>query len=1102
MILLRKRSSIAFLTIFTLLFSLLMPFSAFAGVSGTSVLTFDPATKSVYGVVYSTQPTLKIDAKYSLSDPSVSVYEAKTYSSVNEGVYRFNIPSTIINGLPVSLNVYDDVLNKSGAPSVTGNTYEYHFAPWAPKLHLNSSSSSVSLNWPKVPGADYYRVYRSVQGQTEAFSQIGTVTYLTNPVTYQDVNVSVNHTYNYRVTALNSVGESVYSNTVQAVIQSVTDGSGTVTGATVSGTISAANKSFDAVHLFIRQKEVSNSYRHTIVSPSGHFIFDNLQDGTYIVDGYYDNGWNTWTSLPIHPDFTVQDGQLINGPLSIVVPSNNVNGTIQLGSQPLNGQYLNLHSTTTQNAWFSTKIANGSFSLYLPDGSYSVDGYSDPGTYQFHSLPIKVTFTVTNGHTDTLSINIPANNVTGTVHQGNQAITNAWLSIRSDEAVPQWKSARIDNGAFQTYLPDGKYEVTGITNANGNFKAYRVPFTVTGGQLQDGPLQIDIPIPNISGTVTYGGSNVTKGWLSIHSVGNDSAWFQAKIDNGTFQLYLPDGSYEAVGYSGEENSGFVPYKLPFTVRGGQASPSPLNIQIPANNVSGTIKQGTTPIAKGWLSLRSGGILTNWYSAKVENGQFSLYLPDGKYHVNGVTDPVTGIYTELDYSFEVNGGQTINGPLDIVIRDDNVTGTIIFGTTPVSKAWLDIQSSGETDKRYHAKVWNGNFSLYLPDGSYEVKGYSSEGSDQYQAVSYNFNVVNGTPVPLQLAIVVPANNVFGSIATQAGPVANAWIMLNDTKDRGLKYTTKIKGGQFEFHLPDGTYRVAGYYDQQDHSFHQVDYTFTVSGGVSGPNPLSITVPAQNVTGTVVLNNQAVNSGWVNIYSQGNGSWHNAKISNGAFNLYLPDGQYKASGYWDDQGQVFRQLDTAFTVSQGQTQPAVLTFTVPSVTLQGSLKNNDGTPVSQAWIIVKNTSTNETSSFQTLKDGSFSSRLPIGTYKVLGYSFNHTWYSLYKQTFSITGENLASPLSLQLNGYPVVFTGTVTQDGQALSKVWVLLKDNSGDNYYVQTDAKGTYSARIPSGNYTLIGVYLGSQQGWYSINQTLTSGSEPVTQNIEVKVAGQ
>jgi hypothetical protein len=1001
MISLRKRSFV-FLTISCLLLSLLMPFSAFARVTGASVLVFDPATNTISGVVYSTQPALTVDAEYSSGTP-VHVYQTQSYSSVSDGVYSFQIPSTVVNGLPVSVSVHDDIVNLSGVPSVSGNVYEFHF---------------------------------------------------------------------------------------------------TGTGATVSGTISEDGISLDGVHLFIHRKDVSNSYYNALVSNGGHFTFEHLPDGTYIVDGYYDSGWTNWINLPIHPNFTVQGGVLAGNSLSIAIPKNNVNGTIQLGNQPLNGEYLNLHSTTTQNSWYNTKIVNGSFSMYLPDGSYSVDGYSDPGTYQFHSLPIGVTFTVTNGQCEPLNILIPSNNVTGSVYEGSQAVTNAWVSIRSVEAVPRWKSVRIDNGAFQTYLPDGQYEVAGIVDAQGNFKAYRVPFTVSGGQLLNGPLQIDIPAANISGTVTFGSIPVPKGWMTIHRVGNDSAWYQAKIVNGAFQLYLPDGSYEVVGYYGGENSSFVAYKFPFAVSGGQASPNPLDIRIPANNVTGKIYHGSTPVAKAWLTIRSAGMVPNWYSAKAENGQFSLYLPDGKYQITGVTDPSTGAFTELDYTFLVYNGQTVSGPLNIVIPDDNVTGTIISGNTPVNNAWLDIKSMGTAYGRYHAKVLNGKFSLYLPDGSYEVKGYSSEGSDQYQVVSYDFTVVNGTSVPSQLQIVVPANNVFGSIATQAGPIANAWIMMNRTEGRGETYTAKIKNGHFELHLPDGTYRVTGYYDQQDQSFHQTDYTFTVSGGVTTTNPLSITVPTQNVTGTVVLNNQTVTSGWMNIYSLSDGRWYNTRIIQGTFRLYLPDGKYKAGGYWDDQGRVFTQLDASFAVSQGQTVPSVLTFTVPPVTLQGNLKNSDGTPVAQAWVIIKNTATNETRGFQTLSDGSFSARLPVGSYSVLGYSVNQAWYSLYRQTFSITEDNLTSPLSLQLSGYPVVFTGTVTQGGQALSRVWVLLKDDAGNHYYVQTDVTGTYAARIPSGIYTLVGVYLGSQQGWYSINQSLTSGSQPVTKNIEVKVAGQ
>jgi len=950
----------------------------------------------------------------------------------------------------------------------------------------------------------YQSVYLAAYADLERQSLIGS-SY--SPITVHEsryfsriflpMNTSSYSTF-YLFGSYNSVLSSVYAVTG--------NGSGGTPGQAITGSISGSpTASLENSWLYIHLVGGSNtSYFHTQIK-NGQFTFHNLPDGQYKVDGYYDSGWVKWNSIPVEQTFYVIEGQSKPSPLSINIPQNNINGQIKLGEQAITNAWLNLHSTSTSNAWFSAKISNGSFSLYLPNGSYVVDGYSDPTTYAFTPLPMKVSFSIINGQSDpeTLNISIPVDNITGTIYDGDSIIKEAWLNIRSLASVPQWYNARIVNSSFHTYLPDGQYEVQGYskgtTDSQGSFISYRMPFTVSGGKLLNSPLAIVIPAVNVTGTVTNSDVKVPIGWASIHSVGTNQSWYNAKIQNGAFQLFLPDGSYEFVGYSADGNSKFVAYTFSFTVSGGTSVPGSLNIQIPNQNVTGTLSKGNSPISQAWLSIRDVGNNSAWYSAKVQEGQFSLYLPDGSYRAVGYTDPASGEYTALGYSFTVVHGKTESAPLNIVVANNNVTGTIQVGTTPVENAWLDIQNLEDVGGRYHTKVKNGIFALYLPDGEYEVKGYSLADSQQYKAVTQAFKVKDGISNPATLQITIQQDNVSGTVQTQAEPVTNAWLIVQNGNNSTQRYTVKIENGQFHLYLSDGSYKVVGYYDEQRHTFIQFENTFTVSSGVSSPNPLTLTVPTQNVTGSITN----VSSGWVSIHPvSSTDKWYTTQIQNGTFKLYLPDGQYQVNGYWDAQGKVYTQLNSSFTVSQGQTIPSVLALSVPSVTLQGSLLNTDGTPIAQAWVFVKNASTNELRSFQTQSDGSFSSRLPVGSYTVVGYSANKNWYPRYDETFTITDSNLTTPLSLQLNAYSVVFTGKVTKSGEALTKVWILLQDVSGRNYYVKTDDTGTYEARVPKGKYTLVGVYLGSGNGWYLVNQPLSAGTQTVTQNVEVKVAGQ
>ncbi|MBK1813051.1 discoidin domain-containing protein [Clostridium sp. YIM B02505] len=75
-----------------------------------------------------------------------------------------------------------------------------------------TTNTSVSLVWSKVTGADRYNVYRSFSG-SGPFTKVNTSAVTTN--SYTDSKLD-NATYYYKVSAINSTGESALSSVVQA----------------------------------------------------------------------------------------------------------------------------------------------------------------------------------------------------------------------------------------------------------------------------------------------------------------------------------------------------------------------------------------------------------------------------------------------------------------------------------------------------------------------------------------------------------------------------------------------------------------------------------------------------------------------------------------------------------------------------------------------------------------------------------------------------------------------------------------------------------------------------------------------------------------------
>ena len=91
--------------------------------------------------------------------------------------------------------------------------------PAAPVVKIGNSSTSGKpmLTWNAVSGATSYKVYRATS-KSGTYSLLGTVT----ATSYTNTGAKAGTTYYYKVKAVNSVGESAYSNIVSGKVKSVT----------------------------------------------------------------------------------------------------------------------------------------------------------------------------------------------------------------------------------------------------------------------------------------------------------------------------------------------------------------------------------------------------------------------------------------------------------------------------------------------------------------------------------------------------------------------------------------------------------------------------------------------------------------------------------------------------------------------------------------------------------------------------------------------------------------------------------------------------------------------------------------------------------------
>ena len=104
---------------------------------------------------------------------------------------------------------------RSASPSKTGSALKVPAAP-ATLTAAAASSNQINLAWTNVTNETGYKIERAPDnaGNPGTFAQIGTVG--ADVTTFQDVRLSPNTQYWYRVRAYNTCGDSAYSNVITA----------------------------------------------------------------------------------------------------------------------------------------------------------------------------------------------------------------------------------------------------------------------------------------------------------------------------------------------------------------------------------------------------------------------------------------------------------------------------------------------------------------------------------------------------------------------------------------------------------------------------------------------------------------------------------------------------------------------------------------------------------------------------------------------------------------------------------------------------------------------------------------------------------------------
>src|SRR2546428_3768064 len=206
-----------------------------SSISVLSTISLDPTSGSVGTTVTVTGSLFfpSSDVTVSYDGTAVATNPSTITTDLTGGfTATFTVPASAAGSHIVSAK--DTVSDSASAQFIVTSSAT---PPTAPQnLQATGGNARVSLSWqaPSSNGGSaitYYKIYRSNSSGTEVY-----LTTRGNVTSYTDLAVTYGNTYFYKVSALNSIGESPKSNEASATT------SGTISGGTSALTISTQDR--------------------------------------------------------------------------------------------------------------------------------------------------------------------------------------------------------------------------------------------------------------------------------------------------------------------------------------------------------------------------------------------------------------------------------------------------------------------------------------------------------------------------------------------------------------------------------------------------------------------------------------------------------------------------------------------------------------------------------------------------------------------------------------------------------------------------------------------------------------------------------------------
>ena len=800
-------------------------------------------------------------------------------------------------------------------------------------------------------------------------------------------------------------------------------------------------------------------------------------------------------------------------------------------------------------------LANIGNSPVPTSNGYTVDVRTLNGATNLESVTAKPFFISAAG-TGNLTVSLTATGATN-------GTTTVYLF--SPVTGPLASSTSVFSGGSATTtfssIPTGQFNLATdpiIALTGGTFLGQATPLPVTVGANTQTALTLSAVSALASTTVNIH-ATVAEKKISVFAGGSSGGYVDlpTTTTNGTTSvvLYYPaDGNY-MLGVGPQMNKTFMgpppspDYVMPqpqqITVTNSLATATTVNFDLisASQSITGTVTDETGKIvanANVFAFSPQGGFGT--FNQSGSDGSFRLNVEPGSYKVGANASGFPGsqeISVVVNSSGQLFVSGSTTGSASVTLKlskpsGTSITGKVTDGTNAISGAqvwaYCDGSVGGNTcfGPNGHAEAQtdsSGNFTLYVGNGTWKVGAFIPGYGQQPETTA----VVSGssTSVPdIRPSATGSFKSVSGTVCTNTGStcsggtgVSGASVRIEGTDASGNFYSNQAQSGSdgtYSFSsVPSGlgtSYRVRGFAP----GLGELPQTAAFTVNIANITSKDLVVKAGRSLGINLLNPPTTYDVFIDFTNTANGGKNFLSLKNNASGtIQVPNGgtytiAAHAPGFGLSASNLTKVSGTAtYSASTGAlnltsgSDAVVLNLTFPTSTLlAGSVSDNNGAAVANAWIDINNNSTGLHFGTQANASGAYSLSLQDGTYSIAAYAPGYLpgakSLTLANGTVTLgTATVGTSAVNLTVTKSAVNITGTITVGGSAAANALVKATNQGGGSTVALADANGTYSLPVSSGTWTVSAVADGYQAANYTSNPVVIASASVGSININL-----